>query len=194
MLPDLYHQPQETTLNQTTNPIQPIADSSTEFQNIMAAAVVPLNAGDPSLCDVDLLPPEVREELRGADDIALESQIIDCLEVLRVSDLDRLIIALYHRYRRVIKRTRLSTMLARLIDEGEVIRPRRGYYAPFAPITPHPDSQFNGFSNPASSYPATIPAMGAGSSVVHDNQQTDWKGSSQILANKLHKTDITNKE
>ena len=99
------------------------------FQNRMAALSVSPDAPAPTQSELATLPPELIAELRGTEEMELEQQVVDCLEVSPRADLDRILIALYHRHKRIIKRTKLSSLLNRLIQDGEVVRVSRGVYA-----------------------------------------------------------------
>ena len=124
--------PEMTQEKTMSNPEKKPADDFQEKAETAAAMQLP-DAEEPSYDD---LPDEVKKQLIGYDDIELENQLFDIVKTMTKSviTVDKIIVALYHRHKRVADRNKVLRMLNSMADTGKIKKHAspRGYSLPEA--------------------------------------------------------------
>lgn len=81
--------------------------------------------------DYATLPDEVKKQLKGYEDIELEMQLLDIIKNMSKSviTVDKIIVALYHRHKKVIDRSRVLRRLNAMTAAGKIMKNAspRGY-------------------------------------------------------------------
>lgn len=106
-------------------------DEFQEKTETAAAMQIPQNAPAP---EYDDLPEEVKKQLIGYEDIELEKQLFDCVTTAGkgVINVDKIIVALWHRHKKVADRNKVLRTLNAMVEHGIIIKHQspRGYSLP----------------------------------------------------------------
>jgi hypothetical protein len=100
-----------------------------------AAAGMAVKADAPATpSEYDDLPDEVKKQLIGYEDIELEKQLFDIVstQTKGVITVDKVIVALYHRHKKVIDRNKVLRTLNAMADDSRIVKHQspRGYSLP----------------------------------------------------------------
>ena len=84
--------------------------------------------------EYDDLPEDVKKQLIGYDDIELEKQLFDCVSTAGkgVINVDKIIVAMWHRHKKVADRNKALRTLNAMVENGSIIKHQspRGYSLP----------------------------------------------------------------
>lgn len=118
-------------LQEQTMSAEKTKDEFEEKAEITAKMALPADAPEPDYND---LPDELKKQLIGYEDIELENQLFDIVKTMTKSviTVDKIIVALYHRHKKVVDRNKVLRTLNAMAAAGKIAKHAspRGYSLP----------------------------------------------------------------